>query len=139
MPKMTIGLMVAPGLPLDKVDPSGISYGGIRRGVLRRLYRSALTIYNDSEGEWQAAPDRLIGLATMPSLELEETLAELRRAADAGFKGVILNTWPSGESKPTEADDPFWRLCSEMHMPRSRPCRQHLDELRQSERRRSPR
>jgi predicted TIM-barrel fold metal-dependent hydrolase len=62
-------------------------------------------------------PDRLIGMAQMPNVGIDGAIAELRRCKEAGIKGVIIRNWPSGNSKISPDDDPFWAACEELEMP----------------------
>jgi predicted TIM-barrel fold metal-dependent hydrolase len=64
-----------------------------------------------------AAPDRLFGVGTIPRTGLDDALAELRYAKDAGLKAVVLRAFPTGRSKPSLEDDAFWQAALDMSMP----------------------
>jgi predicted TIM-barrel fold metal-dependent hydrolase len=62
-------------------------------------------------------PTRLVGLAQMPAVDTPTAVARLREAKAAGFKGVIISAYPSGEADLSDADDPFWAAAEEEQMP----------------------
>ena len=66
------------------------------------------------------APDRLVGVAVMPDIGVDEDIVEMRRCKENGFKAVRLHTFPSGKSFPTPEDDKFWAAA-----PRSRHAADH--------------
>jgi len=53
-------------------------------------------------------PKRLIGLALIPNVGLEGSIAELRRTKEMGMKGCTIMAWPSGGMNLSRDDDPFW-------------------------------
>ncbi|MCH2169570.1 amidohydrolase [Myxococcota bacterium] len=70
-----------------------------------------------SEGFCAADPDRLFGVAQMPNVGIDTAVSSLRDAAAAGFRGVVISAWPSGNEKLTRADDPFWAAAEELGIP----------------------
>ena len=64
-----------------------------------------------------ADPARLIGIAQMPNLGIETSVAELHNAKDKGFRGVVIYHWPSGNQALSREDDPFWAAAEELEMP----------------------
>src|SRR5439155_2013670 len=58
-------------------------------------------------------PERLIGLAQIPSTGIDAAVETMRKGKARGFKGVIISCWPAGGEGLTEADDPFWAACAE--------------------------
>ncbi len=60
------------------------------------------------------APDRFIGLAAMPALNVEAAIKEMERCLKLGLKGVWLNTMPSVGSAIRPEDDPFWEACQSL-------------------------
>jgi predicted TIM-barrel fold metal-dependent hydrolase len=62
-------------------------------------------------------PERLGAIFQMPATGIEDSVAELGRAKEAGAKGVGLATWPSGEAILSAQDDQFWAAAEEMKMP----------------------
>ena len=63
------------------------------------------------------APDRLVGVAVMPDIGVEEDIIEMKRCKEKGFKAVRLHTFPSGKSFPTPEDDRFWAAALDLNMP----------------------
>lgn len=81
--------------------------------------RAGIDAYNRFVAEQFCAPDpeRLIGLAQMPSTGIDDTVDYLRKAAAGGWKGVVISNWPSGEDSLSDNDDPFWAAAEEAGMP----------------------
>jgi len=63
------------------------------------------------------APQRLIGLALIPNIGIEGSLAELRRTKQMGMKGCTIMAWPSGGMNLSRDDDPFWAEAERLGMP----------------------
>ena len=63
------------------------------------------------------APDRLVGVAVMPDIGVDEDIVEMKRCKEKGFKAVRLHTFPSGKSYPTPEDDKFWAASLDLDMP----------------------
>lgn len=79
--------------------------------------------YNDAIAEWGEASDRFIPLALVPYMsDINVVLAEVKRAAKKGHKGLTMLVEPS-QSKPGLAHfnaphwDPLWALCEDMDIP----------------------
>jgi predicted TIM-barrel fold metal-dependent hydrolase len=86
----------------------------------RDLKLACTRAYNDWIAEFSAhSPDRLIGLAKIPSTNCEDAREELLRCVkELDLRGAILDAWPSGGpvgGKPD--DDPFWDAVNEMRVP----------------------
>ena len=62
-------------------------------------------------------PNRLIGLAQMPSLGIDTSVDFLRKAKARGAKGVLISCWPSANESVSEDDDPFWAAACDEGMP----------------------
>jgi predicted TIM-barrel fold metal-dependent hydrolase len=62
-------------------------------------------------------PTRLIGLAQMPSLGIDQAIDGLRKAKARGAKGVIISNWPSGGEHLSTDDDPFWAAAVDEGIP----------------------
>jgi len=75
--------------------------------------------YNNFLFEEFCAPDpnRLIGLAQIPSLGIDVAVDALRKAAARGAKGVIISNWPAGGDALSRDDDPFWAAAVDEGMP----------------------
>src|SRR5512140_71933 len=83
------------------------------------FHKAGIQAYNNwMAKEFMAAdPKRLIGLAQMPNVGVEEMIAEMRRAKTLGMRGVILSSWPSGATSPSVEDNAFWAECEKLDMP----------------------
>ena len=104
---------------VDRVDadaPLPLSAHLGRRLLQPRRPRVHLTLiraYNDWLSEYAAAaPDRLMGIAQIPTIGLEPALAELERAATLpGMGGAGLACFPNGSTNLLPEDDRFWARC----------------------------
>ena len=81
--------------------------------------RAGVQAYNNwiAEEFVKAAPDRLIGLACMPALGVEESIREMERCLRLGMRGVWLNTMPSVGSSIRPEDDKFWDAAQALGVP----------------------
>jgi predicted TIM-barrel fold metal-dependent hydrolase len=112
-------------MDLDGVDAEVLYFGGpvtqyakdpaLRDYVVQR--------YNDWMLELsKAAPTRLVGLAHIPLLDLDEAQRELKRVAKAGLKGFHVDPFPDergGKPLWDPAYEPFWALVAETGLPMS--------------------
>ncbi|BAN04563.1 amidohydrolase family protein [Ilumatobacter coccineus] len=75
--------------------------------------------YNDWMADQQVkSGGRLVGLAALPVQDPEAALAELHRAIDLGFKGIVIPSNAPRDRKYSDADyDPMWSLAEEAGMP----------------------
>ncbi len=80
---------------------------------------SCIRAYNDWLSEYAGyAPDRLIGIAMIPTVGVDAAVEEMKRALDLpAMRGVLLARYPSGEMFPSPADDAFWAAAHEMNIP----------------------
>jgi len=79
--------------------------------------------YNDWMVELsKASPSRLVGLAHIPLLDLDEGMAELKRVAKLGLRGFHVDPFPDergGKPLWDPAYEPFWSLVEETGLPMS--------------------
>ena len=82
-------------------------------------YLAVLHAYNTflAEEYCAARRDRLVAMGAIPTLSIDAAIDELYYCAQAGLKGVMLNTFPSGRSYPTLEDDRFYAAAIELNMP----------------------
>ncbi|MEE9285608.1 MAG: amidohydrolase family protein [Dehalococcoidia bacterium] len=79
---------------------------------LFRAYNAWLADYCD------AYPDRLKGIAVVSLGEIERAMAETRRAAQLGLRGVMVSSTPQENGLYTDPRyDPFWALCQDLDLP----------------------
>jgi len=68
--------------------------------------------------DWQGAdPARLVPMAQVPNLGIDDAVASVRKAKSEGFRGMVISVWPSGGDNVSPEDDPFWAACEELEMP----------------------
>jgi predicted TIM-barrel fold metal-dependent hydrolase len=75
--------------------------------------------YNNFLFEEFCAPDptRLIGMAQIPSLGLDNAVDSVRKAKARGAKGVLISNWPAGKGGLSKDDDPFWAAAVDEGVP----------------------
>jgi len=75
--------------------------------------------YNNFLFEEFCAPDpsRLIGLAQIPSLGIDQAVDAVRKAKARGSNGVLISNWPSGAESLSRDDDPFWAAACDDGLP----------------------
>ena len=109
----------------DSVDaeilyPTAELWDAIRGLDDPELQDGLVRAYNDWIAEFCGhAPDRLVGLAKLPTTSVVAAEQELRRAvSELGLRGAILDTWPSGApAGGNPDDDPFWAAVNELQVP----------------------
>jgi predicted TIM-barrel fold metal-dependent hydrolase len=86
-----------------------------------RLQLDCARAYNDFQVEWGGAvPGRFVPMASLPFWDLEASLAELRRCADLGHRGIIFTQDPGYFGLPVLTDrhwDPLWAAAQEAGLP----------------------
>jgi predicted TIM-barrel fold metal-dependent hydrolase len=115
-PKARLLIQDAEGVDAEVIFPS---VGMILCRVKDIDYRKAC---NDAYNRWlqgfcEAAPDRLLGLATVTLRSLDEGLEELRAAKQMGFRGVMFPGDPSIEDYDHPCYDPIWEACADLGLP----------------------
>jgi len=96
-------------------------------------YQAIVRAYNTWLADEYCAVDarRLIGVGILPlANDITAVIAELDFCANAGFKTVLLQGFPSGKPYPSDEDDRFWSRAIELNMPIS----VHVDLERAGER-----
>jgi predicted TIM-barrel fold metal-dependent hydrolase len=86
----------------------------------RDFHLACIRAYNDwlSEEYANHAPDRLFGLAMMPTSGTKDALDEFDRAlALPGMQGIVLGQYPHGGGLISEEDDPFWAAAEKAGVP----------------------
>ncbi len=95
---------------------------GMIRGLDdRELQLELVRAYNDYQSDWaSAAPNRLLPMTSLPFWDLDASIAELHRCADAGHRGVIFTQDPGFFGLPVLTDrrwDPLWAAAQERRLP----------------------
>jgi predicted TIM-barrel fold metal-dependent hydrolase len=110
-------------MDLDGVDGEVLYFGGPVTQYAKdpELRRFVVRTYNDWMLELsEAAPGRLVGLAHVPLVDLDEGMAELARVAKLGLRGFHVDPFPDERgAKPLwdPAYEPFWSLVEETGLP----------------------
>jgi predicted TIM-barrel fold metal-dependent hydrolase len=83
------------------------------------LYLAVIEAYNDFLSDFcMYAPDRLWGLAMVPTTGIADALAELRRTRNKpGIKGWALSQFPAGNPYADPDDDLFWAEAIKLNAP----------------------
>ena len=107
----------------DGVDAEVLYFGGpvTRYTKDAQLRRYVVQRYNDWMVELsKAAPNRLVGLAHVPLVDIAEGMQELERTAKLGLRGFHCDPFPDergGKPLWDEAYEPFWSLVEETGLP----------------------
>jgi predicted TIM-barrel fold metal-dependent hydrolase len=100
--------------------PSPALWDAIKQLEDAPLRLALVRAYNDWLAEFcSTAPDRLFGLAKLPTTGVHDARAELLRCVnDLGMYGAILDAWPSGAVAGGSRDDEtFWETVNELRVP----------------------
>jgi uncharacterized protein len=122
-PKVRLGVMDECGIDAQIVYPSTIGLGGQDLGLVEdeSLSRLAIEIYNDAQAEIQAeSNNRLLPLPLMPAWSVDACVAEAKRVAGLGSRGVNMTSDPQDLGAPDLASrdwDPFWAVCTDLQLP----------------------
>jgi predicted TIM-barrel fold metal-dependent hydrolase len=75
--------------------------------------------FNEFAQEEFAAADRkrIFPMYQMPSLGVATAVKYVKKAKDAGARGVLLGSWPNGSANMTAEDDKFWAACADAGLP----------------------
>ena len=112
------------GIWAQVIFPGVVGLGGqalaeIVRDVQLRML--CVEIFNDASAELQAeSGDRLLPMAILPAWDVNACVAETKRAAALGLRGVNLTSDPQDLGAPdlaSRAWDPLWDACSSLSMP----------------------
>ena len=119
-PEQRLREMDMDGLDAEVLFPSQTAGPGIWRNIEHDdAYKAVVRAYNDwlAEEYCSVAPDRLIGLGTIPITNVEDAIAEMEHCVRLGHKGIVLADWPSGKPYPTPEDDRFWAAAVALGIP----------------------
>ncbi|MBP8310580.1 MAG: amidohydrolase [Burkholderiaceae bacterium] len=123
--KKGIRRLTEPSLRLGDQDLDGVQ-AEVLYGVLGSSGRlndpeaavEMLRIYNDWLHDFcSASPDRLIGLANIPSHDMEAAVSEVKRAAARGVRGIDVANRPDMIPLYDEFYEPLWRIAAETGLP----------------------
>ncbi|HVN84377.1 MAG TPA: amidohydrolase family protein [Candidatus Binatia bacterium] len=115
--------MDAAGVRTQILYPNVVGFGG---GRFLSMNDPALTLactraYNDFLAEWaSAAPGRQVPMMALPFWDLDLSLAEMRRAAALGHKGIVFTSEPHAWGQPRLVEphwNPLFAQAQEMGLP----------------------
>jgi predicted TIM-barrel fold metal-dependent hydrolase len=122
-PKARIGVLDEFGIDAQIIYPSTIGLGGqgLQKVDDHDLKRATIQIYNDRQAQIQAeSGDRLLPMPLMPAWDIDLSIAEAKRVAEMGARGVNMTSDPQDLGSPDLANrawDPFWATCAELQLP----------------------
>jgi len=122
-PKVRLEVLDECGIDAQIIFPSTIGLGGQDLGSIddEALCRAAVEIYNDAMAEIQdGSGNRLLPLPLMPAWDVATCVAEARRVAALGARGVNMTSDPQDLGAPDLASrdwDPLWEACTELQLP----------------------
>ncbi|HEV3110371.1 MAG TPA: amidohydrolase family protein [Candidatus Binataceae bacterium] len=113
------------GIDFSVLYPSVAGVAGETFGRLSdpELELACVRAYNDYLiEEWAAASPRFVPQCLIPLAPIDHAVAEIRRSADRGHKGIIIPAVPDRlrEGAPHINDpayDPIWSVCEELELP----------------------
>ena len=84
-----------------------------------KLAAAYCRVYNDWLADFcRGNPDRLVAVAQVPLMDVEEGVAEIRRAARLGMKSVYLFSHPANGIRYGDPYyDPFWAEAQDLDLP----------------------
>jgi predicted TIM-barrel fold metal-dependent hydrolase len=123
-PAARLALMDDCGIHAQILFPNVVGLGGstlnnkIPDESLRML---CLEIYNDAMAELQDnSGTRFVPMTLMPAWSVDRCVAEAKRAAGLGLRGINMTSDPQDAGSPDLANhawDPLWEVCQENKMP----------------------
>jgi predicted TIM-barrel fold metal-dependent hydrolase len=118
-PEARLNDMELDGVAAQVLYPSVALSGAKAYAEDRELQVACVRAYNDWLADFcAAAPDRLHGVALIPSTGLDDALNELDHATKRGHKAAMISAYPSGKIDPDpEVDDRFWAALQEIGLP----------------------
>lgn len=123
-PKARVEDMDVDGVQVACCYPSfpGFAGGSLAKANDKELARLCVAAWNDFNlEEWYGfAPDRFIPLAMVPWWNIDDTVAEIRRVAAAGARGITFPESPVPLMLPSFHSDhwePMWNALEETNLP----------------------
>jgi predicted TIM-barrel fold metal-dependent hydrolase len=121
-PKARVALMDQMGVWAQVVYPNIMGFGGHKAMKIDAESRhAAVQIYNDALCDMQReSGERLFGMALLPWWDVKASVAELKRCAAMGLRGININPTPHAHGLPDLADhhwNPLWEACEANRLP----------------------
>jgi predicted TIM-barrel fold metal-dependent hydrolase len=121
--ELRVEVMDEMGIWAQILYPNAAGFGAQRFGevVDPELRRLCATIFNDAMLEIQeTSKGRLLPMPLLPWWDIDASVAEAKRCAANGFRGVNMCSDPQVRGLPDLGDrawDPLWEVCSEHSLP----------------------
>jgi predicted TIM-barrel fold metal-dependent hydrolase len=111
-------------MALDMVDahvlfPTYLLTGSGHLSHDREVQIACVQAYNNWISDFAAYDlERFIAVGLVPVTSVEDTIAEVRRAAALpGIRGILVSAWPNGGHNPDHpVDDAFWSVMEELNL-----------------------
>jgi uncharacterized protein len=122
-PKVRLQVMDECGIDAQIIFPSTIGLGGQDLGLIEddALCQLVIELYNDRMAQIQEeSNNRLLPMPLMPAWDVDTCVAEAKRVAALGMRGVNMTSDPQDLGAPdlaSRAWDPFWEACTELQLP----------------------
>lgn len=122
-PKVRLQVLDECGIDAQLIFPSTIGLGGQDLALVNdeALCRFTIEMYNDRQAQIQEeSGNRLLPLPLMPAWDVGLCVAEAKRVAAMGARGVNMTSDPQDLGAPDLASpawDPFWDTCSQLELP----------------------
>jgi predicted TIM-barrel fold metal-dependent hydrolase len=122
-PQVRLEVLDESGIDAQVIFPSTIGLGGqdLGLGDDDTLRRVTVEIYNDRMAEVQEqSGNRLLPMPVMPAWNIDYCVAEAKRCAAQGARGINMTSDPNDLGSPDLASrewDPFWATCAELKLP----------------------
>lgn len=99
--------------------PTGSEIPKIKHTGGRDAYLAVIRAFNNWMSDFCApCPERLFGVAMIPSSSIDDAIEELRRVRKLpGIKAIVNMGFPAGGGKITAEDDKFWAETLKLGMP----------------------
>ena len=106
------------GIDAEVLFPPVFASGFIRYITERNVHLAMVQAYNTflAEGYCSVAPDRLIGMAVVPTTGIDDAITEMKRCKELGLRAVSLKEWPNGSGQYQPEDDRFFETALETGM-----------------------
>jgi uncharacterized protein len=111
------------GIWAQVLYPNVAGFGAGRLLTLQQpdLMIACVRAYNDFLSDWASiAPDRFVAVSALPMWDIQLSIREMQRCAEAGHRGVIMTGEPTNWNLPKLADphwDPLWAAAQELETP----------------------
>lgn len=108
------------GIDAEVLFPAQVNGPKLWRKISNNdAYKSVVRAYNDwlAQDYCATAPDRLLGVGTIPWTGVDDAIAEMQHCKDLGLKLVVIGVFPSGKGYPSPEDDRFWAASLDIQMP----------------------